>query len=102
MAPDGMVAPTRRTSIVNFRDAINLLLIRMDSLHLDASEVTRIAHAVYREMADRCVNCECKNRCERDLAYDSAGMVTLEWENYCPNAKVLRAMCALPWFVASK
>jgi hypothetical protein len=25
-------------------------------------------------------------------------MVTLEWEIYCPNAKVLRAMCALPWF----
>jgi hypothetical protein len=95
VTPSGTVALDRRTS-----DGIELLLIRSESLHLDAGEARRIAPAVFREIAEGCVNCECKERCERDLAYDSAGMVTLDWENYCANAKVLRSMCALPWFAA--
>ena len=40
------------------------------------------------------MNCECKERCERDLAYASAGTVTPDWENYCPNATTLKAMSA--------
>jgi hypothetical protein len=96
--PDATMPPARGTEIANSRRAIELLLIRMESLHLDASELRRIAPLVAREMATRCMSCRCKETCERDLAYDSAEMVTRQWENYCPNAKVLWAMCALPWF----
>jgi hypothetical protein len=96
--PNATMSPARGTEIANSRHAIELLLIRMESLHLDASEWRRIAPLVAREMAARCTSCQCKETCERDLAYDSAGMVAREWESYCPNAKVLRAMCALPWF----
>ena len=77
---------------------IDLLLIRMESLGLDLGEVRRSAASTFCKLADSCVNCECKERCERDLAYASAGMVTPDWENYCPNATSLKAMSALSWF----
>ena len=77
---------------------IDLLLIRMESLDLDLGEVRRSAASTFCKLADSCVNCECKERCERDLAYASAEMVTPDWENYCPNATTLKAMSALPWF----
>jgi hypothetical protein len=77
---------------------IDLLLIRMESLDLEAGEAARIAPAVFRELADACADCECKEGCERDLAYASAGMGGREWEHYCPNAATLRAMSELPWF----
>ena len=77
---------------------IDLLLMRMESLGLDLGEVRRGAPSTFCKLADSCVNCECKERCERDLAYASAEMVTPDWENYCPNATTLKAMSALPWF----
>ena len=77
---------------------IDLLLIRMESLGLDLGEVRRSAASTFCKLADSCVNCECKERCERHLAYASAGMVPPNWENYCPNATSLKAMSALPWF----
>ena len=77
---------------------IDLLLIRMESLDLDSAEVKHIAPATFFRLANSCVSCECKERCERDLAYDSAGMATRGWETYCPNAANLKAMTVLPWF----
>jgi len=77
---------------------IDLLLMRMESLDLDLGEIRHSAASTFCKLADSCVNCECKERCERDLAYASAGMVTPEWENYCPNAASLKAMRALSWF----
>jgi hypothetical protein len=73
---------------------IDLLLIRMESLGLDLGEVRRNAASTFCKLADSCVNCECKERCERDLAYASAGMFTADWENYCPNSTTLKAMSA--------
>ena len=71
---------------------IELLLIRMESLGLDSGELKRSAPSTFCKLADSCVNCESKERCERDLAYASAGMATPDWENYCPNATTLKAM----------
>ena len=73
---------------------IDLLLIRMESLDLGLGEVRHSAASTFCKLADSCVNCECKERCERDLAYASAGMVTPDWENYCPNATTLKALSA--------
>ena len=71
---------------------IELLLMRMESLDLDLAEVRHSAASTFCKLADSCVNCESKERCERDLAYASAGMATPDWENYCPNATMLKAM----------
>jgi Family of unknown function (DUF6455) len=93
IAPDGMIPPAQEHRVAA---ALDLLLIRMESLDIDAGEVKRIAPTTFRKLADSCVNCDCKERCERDLAYDAAGMVTTA--GYCPNATTLEAMSELPWF----
>ena len=93
IAPDGMISPAGKHRVAA---AIDLLLIRMESLDIDAGEVKRIAPTLFRKLADSCVTCDCKERCEHDLTYDAAGMVTTG--AYCPNATTLKAMSALPWF----
>ena len=96
LTPEGTMRGREATAS---RDGkIDLLLMRMESLDLDLGEVRHSAASTFCKLADSCVNCECKERCERDLAYASAGMVTPERENYCPNATSLKAMSALPWF----
>lgn len=97
IARDGTIPPAGEHRVAASRDgAIDLLLIRMESLDIDAGEVKRIAPTTFCKLADTCVNCDCKERCERDLTYDAAGMVTTG--SYCPNATTLKAMSALPWF----
>src|SRR5215470_13125925 len=97
IAPDGTIPPAGKLRVAVSRDgAIDLLLIRMESLNIDAGEVKRIAPTTFRKLADSCVNCGCKEKCERDLIYDAAGMVTTA--SYCPNVTALEAMSALPWF----
>ncbi len=78
--------------------AFELLLMRMEALQLEPGEVRRIESSVFGDLAEACATCESNNRCESDLAYESAGAVTCDWENYCPNAATLNAMRALPWF----
>jgi hypothetical protein len=77
---------------------IDHLMIRMESLGLDLGEVRRSAPSTFCKLADRCVICECKERCERDLTYASAGMAMPDWEHYCPNASTLKAMKGSQWF----
>ena len=79
LTPEGTM---RREATASRDGKIDLLLIRMESLGLDLGEVRRSAASTFCKLADSCVNCECKERCERDLAYASAEMVTPDWENY--------------------
>lgn len=74
--------------------AFELLLMRMEALQLEPAEVRHIEPSVFSDLAKACATCEKKNSCESDLAYGSAGTVT-----FCPNAAILNAMTALPWFV---
>jgi hypothetical protein len=74
------------------------LLIPMEALQLEPHEVSCIESSAFSDLAEACANCESKDRCERDLAYESAGTVTHDWENYCPNAATLNVMRALPWY----
>jgi len=78
--------------------AFDLLLMRMEALQLEPDEVRRIESGVFSDLAKACAACTNKNACETDLAYESAGTATRDWENYCPNAATLNAMRALPWF----
>lgn len=84
--------PTRANS------GFDLLLMRMEALGLELSEVRRIEAPVSHRLAAACTKCERKNQCEEDLAHFSAGMVNHDWETYCPNATILNAMSGLPWF----
>ena len=76
--------------------AFNLLLMRMRALQLEPDEVLRIEADVFGYLAEACANCASKEICARDLA--SATTVTHDWQKYCSNAAILRAMAALPWF----
>jgi hypothetical protein len=75
-------------------DAANLLLKRMAALDLDRSEVSRTEPQVFRDLRRVCSLCESRRRCVRDLARDSSDPV---WQEYCPNAKTLMMLNALPW-----
>jgi hypothetical protein len=78
--------------------AFELLLMRMEAIQLKPSEVRRIELGVFSDLANACATYASKNRCEIDLAYESAGTGTRDWENYCPNAATLNVIRALPWF----
>jgi len=69
----------------------DLLLIRMEALHFDPSQVKAWAPVEFRVLAHVCDYCQCKVRCERDLAYEAAGKI-VAWQDYCPNAFRLKAM----------
>ena len=76
--------------------AFDLLLMRMEVLQLEPDEVRRIESGVFTELAGACAKCKSKDSCEQDLG--SGGAVEHEWERYCPNAAILSALAALPWF----
>jgi hypothetical protein len=77
-------------------DAPNLLLMRMQVLQLDARELMRIEAGVFGYLAEACASCTNKGICAQDLA--AATTITHDWETYCSNAAILRAVAALPWF----
>jgi hypothetical protein len=77
------------------RDGPDLLLMRMEALQLQPSEVKTLMPSEFRVLARVCDHCQDKARCERDLIYEAAGKV-VGWERYCPNAPRLRPMaCAV-------
>jgi hypothetical protein len=75
-------------------ESADLLSRRMDALDLDESEVARVERATFQDLQRVCSMCDCKKRCARDLARDAADSV---WKDYCPNARTLTALDALPW-----
>jgi hypothetical protein len=88
----------RRDVAADFDGSFELLVMRMEVLRLEPREVRRIEPSVFSDLAKTCASCPSKDRCESDLAYESGGTVTRDWENYCPNAAILNAMTALPWW----
>jgi len=67
--------------------------MRMEALYVDPGQVRASTPVEFRVLAHVCDYCQCKVRCERDLAYEAAGKI-VAWENYCPNASRLKAMAA--------
>jgi hypothetical protein len=76
--------------------ASQLLLTRMEALHVNPDEVRRIESDVFTDLAEACANCDSKRRCEQDLA--SARTLGHDWESHCANAATLSALSELPWF----
>jgi Family of unknown function (DUF6455) len=75
-------------------NSADLLLRRMAALDLDNKEISEIAPQTLRELQRTCTMCANKRQCARDLARDATDP---EWENYCPNAAIFKALDALPW-----
>lgn len=99
IASEGAAHPLERNTIAgqNHR-TFELLLMRMQALQLEVSEVVRLKPAMFQHLTRVCTNCGCKIECEHDIARELAGKVTQGWENYCPNAATLHAIGALAWF----
>jgi hypothetical protein len=68
-----------------------LLDRRLASLRLDAHDFSRIPPRMLRELRLHCSTCASKKRCAGDLAVRALDST---WQDYCPNAPVLRALVA--------
>jgi hypothetical protein len=73
------------------REGPDLLLMRMEALRLEPSDVKAFMPSEFRVLARVCDHCQDKIKCERDLMYEAAGKA-VSWERYCPNASRLRAI----------
>jgi len=69
-------------------DAADLLLQRMNALHLDPEAIWKSDPATMRDMQRLCSACASKRRCQRDLHGDHNSA----WVLYCPNAGTLDAL----------
>ena len=70
-------------------DSANLLLQRLDALHIDAATLNRRQPGVMRDLTRLCSQCASKGQCQRDLLSDSDNPV---WRDYCPNENTLVAL----------
>ena len=76
------------------------LLRRMAALDLDIKEVTELAPQTLRELQRTCTLCANKRLCARDFTRNAGN--NRAWENYCPNAAVLKMLNGLPWVARSE
>jgi len=80
-------------------EAADLLARRMAELNLDKNEVAAGVPRTLQDLQRVCTMCESHRQCARDLARDPADQA---WENYCPNAAVLKMLNGLPWVARSE
>ena len=79
-------------------EAADLLARRMAELNLDKNEVAAVVPRTLQDLQRVCTMCESHRQCARDLGRDPADQA---WENYCPNAAVLKMLNGLPWVARS-
>lgn len=75
-------------------DDAELLFRRMAALDLDPQEVAAVDRATFLDLERVCTLCDCKGRCQRELAQHPDDT---DWEDYCPNVATLKMLNALPW-----
>jgi folate-dependent tRNA-U54 methylase TrmFO/GidA len=80
-------------------EAADPLTRRMAELNLDRNEVAAALPRTLQDLQRVCTMCEKHRQCARDLERDPADQV---WEDYCPNAAVLKMLNALPWVARSE
>ncbi len=88
------VAELRSLAAHGAQDA-DLLLRRMDVLHLDPRAVTRTEPAVFRDLQRLCTLCQVKGRCARDFGEHAHDPAWQGWQDYCPNAGMLNMLVAV-------
>ena len=74
-------------------DQADLLRRRMVALGLDPVALARSDGAVLRDLQRLCTMCRSHSRCARDLA--STDPVSEDWQDYCPNAAMLKMLNTL-------
>jgi hypothetical protein len=75
-------------------EAADLLSRRMAELDLDKNEIAAVVPRTLQDLQRLCTLCEHHRECTRDLRRNPADQA---WENYCPNAAVLKMLNGLPW-----
>ena len=75
-------------------EAADLLAHRMAALNIDMRKVTTVVPRTFQDLQRTCTMCETRRQCARDLGRDPANQA---WEDYCPNAAMLKMLTALPW-----
>ena len=75
-------------------EAADLLAHRMAALNIDMRKVTTVVPRTFQDLQRTCTMCETRRQCARDLGRDPANQA---WEDYCPNAAMLKMFTALPW-----
>jgi len=68
-----------------------LLQSRMVVIGLFSGAVERSDSATFNALRRRCLACNCRGPCEKDLRLDPADPA---WQAYCPNAPTLTALLA--------
>jgi hypothetical protein len=67
--------------------------------NLGRNEVAAVVPRTLQDLQRVCTMCESHRQCARDLGRDPADQA---WENYCPNAAVLKMLNGLPWVARSE
>ena len=75
-------------------DSADLLERRMKVLDLDSNEVAAAEPGTFRDLQRLCTFCASHKKCMKDLSRDPNAK---SWEDYCPNAAMLKELDALPW-----
>jgi hypothetical protein len=76
-------------------DPIGLLERRMEAISLNPNEVAHIEPLMIRELRQRCIKCEKREKCALDLADKRIDPDGQSWRVYCPNAATLAMLSAL-------
>jgi hypothetical protein len=76
-------------------EAADLLAHRMAALNIDMRQIT-VLPRTFQDLQRICTMCESHRHCARDLGRNPADQA---WEDYCPNAAMLKMLTALPWAV---
>ena len=87
----GVDAGDLRVLAGKWPDAADLVVRRAAVLGLDAAELERDQPQVMRDLERVCSLCDNKRACQHDL---SRGPAKSDWQDYCPNAGTLAAICA--------
>jgi hypothetical protein len=74
------------------RNMSDLLPLRLAALRIDEAELARQNPQLLRDMQSACHLCDTKSHCTWDFVVDASNP---RWEEYCPNARALRAVEAM-------
>lgn len=89
---DGLSPEELRTLAEKARNMSDLLPLRLAALRIDETELARTDPKLLHDMQGACRMCDTKSHCTWDFVVDASSP---RWEEYCPNARALRAVEAM-------
>jgi hypothetical protein len=88
----GLSASDLRALASHRREGDSLLRRRMESLHLDANELTWSDPFLLDDLQRLCAMCTSRGACALELEHVSADVAWGKWREYCPNAVTLNEL----------